>query len=255
MAVTDTAQRLPDVSSPEPEITGPNLSLPDVEGILTAMVDRCAALVSGGRRDDLLNERFFHHMFSWEVARWYGERGLSVWDHLLLAPECPTTQKFRRAGIDLADEAATRLNAVGGGRSGNLDFHIRSSPSICVEWKGPAMWQPQDVVEVLLKLLTEPAQTTKVFAGILTRSVTGNYGHVEAAKKCFQEAVEFVKRIFGLTSLTGANIYAYLVTLPDSGPVRIHWGAVEEGATPLSGSVADHEADVRADERAVLEER
>ena len=180
---------------------------------------------------------------------------MRVWDHLLLAPECPTVQKFRREGIDLANEAATLLNAIGKGRAGNLDFHIRSSPPISVEWKGPDMWQPQDVVEVLLKLLTEPDQTIKVFAGILTSSSTGKYGHVGAAQKGFREGVEFVKRILGLTSLAGANVYAYLVTLPDSGPVRIHWGPVEEGATPPSAPVADHETDVCTDERAGLEER
>lgn len=229
MAGTDPTQRIPEAASDEPIVfISPNLGLQEVESILAGILDRSAALVSKGQRNGLLNERFFHHMFSWEVARWYGERGLSVWDHLLLAPECPTTQKFRRAGIDLADGDATFLNAIGNGRSGNLDFAIRSSPPIGVEWKGPEMWRPQDVVEVLLKLLTEPDYTIKIFAGILTSSTTGNYGHVETAKKCFHEAVEFVKRLLGLTSLAGANIYAYLATVPDSGPVKIHWGRIEE---------------------------
>jgi hypothetical protein len=233
MAATDPAQRIQEVSPAEPVVADtPNLTLQGVEGILVGMVDRCAALVVQGRREDLLNERFFHHMFSWDVARWYGERGLNAWDHLLLTPEGPTTQKFRRAGIDLSDGGATLLNAIGDGRSGNLDFVIKSSPPISLEWKGPGMWQPQDVVEVMLKLLTEPDQNIKVFAGILTSSTTGKYGHVEAAEKCFYEAVEFVKRILGLTTFSGANIHAYLVTLPDSGPVRIHWGPVDVAAHP-----------------------
>ncbi len=176
------------------EVLSPNMTLSDVEGILAEMVDRCARLVSQGRRNDLLNERFYHHMFSWEVARWYGERGVNIWDHLLLAPECPTVKKFRREGIDLTDEAATLLNAIGAGKSGNLDFAIRSAPPICVEWKGPDIWQSQDVVEVLLKLLTEQEPAVRIFAGILTSSSTGKYGHVEAARKCFREAVGFVKR-------------------------------------------------------------
>lgn len=227
MAGTAPAQRIAPATPSAAQSSPPNLTLQAIEGIIAKIIDRCAGLVSKGRRDDLLNERFFHHMFSFEVARWYEERGLSVWDHLLLAPECATTQKFRRAGIDLGDEAATLLKAIGDGRSGNLDFAVRSSPLISVEWKGPNMWQPQDVVEVLLKLLTEPEQTVKVFAGILTSSSTGKYGHVGAAQKCFREAVEFVKRILGLNSLAGTNIYAYLVTIPDSGPVMIHWGPVE----------------------------
>ena len=109
-------------------------------------------------------------------------------------------------------------------------------------------WQPQEVVEVLLKLLTEPDQNIKVFAGILTSSSTGKYGHVEAAKKCFHEAVEFVKRIIGLSSLASANIYAYLATIPDSGPVRIHWGPVEEAAVLPSEPVVDQLAGHRGDD-------
>lgn len=64
-----------------------------------------------------------------------------------------------------------------------------------------------------------------------------------------------MKRILGMTSLAGANIYAYLVTLPESGPVRVHWGPVEEGATPPSAPMPAHEADLRADESTGLEER
>src|SRR5262249_5432676 len=144
--------------------------------------------------------------------------------------------------------SATPLNAIGGGRSGNLDFHIRSSPPISVEWKGPDMWQPQDVVEVLLKLLTEPDHAIEFFAGILTSSSTGHYGHVEAAKKCFHVAIEFVKRVFGRTTLAGANIYAYLITLPDDSPVTVHWGSVAGAATQPGAPVADQTAGPGADE-------
>ena len=110
-------------------------------------------------------------------------------------------QKFRRAGIDLTDGAATFLNAIGTGRSGNLDFVIKSSPPICVEWKGPDMWQPQDIVKVLLKLLTRQEAATRVFAAILTSRTTGGYGHGEAASKYFHEAVEFVKRLLAFPHL------------------------------------------------------
>ncbi len=239
MANTDPTRRIQEVSPSTSEASRPNMTLGDVGGILAEVVDRCALLVSQGRRSDLLNERFYHHMFSWEVARWYGERGVGVWDHLLLSPECPTVQKFRREGIDLADEATTLLNAIGAGKSGNLDFVIKSAPPICVEWKGPEMWQPQDVVEVLLKLLTEQEPAVRIFAGILTSSATGKYGHVEAATKCFREAVGFVKRVLGIASLAGANLHAYLVTLPDDGPVQIHWGPVERDAGQQQVPVAE----------------
>lgn len=209
------------------------MNIQDIQYILDGMVERCTKLVSQGRRDELLNERFFHHMFSWDVARWYDERGMSVWDDLLLAPEYPTTQKFRRAGINLADETATALNALGSGRSGNLDFVIRSKPPICLEWKGPDTWKKQDVIEVLLKLLTEPESSIKVFAGILTSSSTGKRGHVETATEYFRESVEQVKGILKIDSLANLNLYAYLVTLSDNGPIRIHWGAIEDNWTDL----------------------
>ena len=239
MANIDPNQRIEEVSPNEPVISNPNMTCQDLEGILFSIVDRCMGLVSQGRRDALLNERFFHHMFSWDVARWYGERGLNIWDHLLLAPECPTAKKFRRAGIDLADEAATALNAIGNGRSGNFDFVIRTSPRICVEWKGPDLWQPQEVVEVLLKLLTEPDPTIKVFAGILTSSSTGKYGHVETAVKYFREAVESVKKILGVPSLDGADIFAFLATLSDSGIVKIHWGPIKDDSTEAAVMLTD----------------
>jgi hypothetical protein len=211
----------------------------DLEGILVSIVDRCVGLVSQGRRDALLNERVFHHMSLGDVVRWYGERGVNIWDHLLLAPECPTAQEFRRAGIDLADEAATGLNAIGNGRSGNFDFVIRISPRICVEWKGPNVWQPQEVVEVLLMLLTESDPTVKVFAGILTRSTTGNYGHVGNAVKFFRGGVESVKQILGVPSLNGADIFEFLATLSDSGIVKIHWGPIEGSSTEAAVMLTD----------------
>lgn len=239
MENTIPTQRLPEMPPGEAVLSTPNMKLEDVECILVDIVDRCGRVVIQGKRDDLLNERFFHHMFSWEVARWYGERGVSIWDQLSLAPECATTEKFRFAGIDRNDAEATRSNAITVGKSGNFDFVIKASPQICVEWKGPDMWQPQDVIEVLLKLLTESKSTIKIFTGILTSSSTGQYGHIEAATKYFRESVEFVCRVLGLASLRSSNLYAYLATIPESGPVRIHWGPVEAAAAQMNTPIAD----------------
>ena len=75
MAGVDSAQCLPQTSPPATATASPILTLQEVESIIAEIAERCAGLVSRGRRDDLLNERFFHHMFSWDVARWYGERG------------------------------------------------------------------------------------------------------------------------------------------------------------------------------------
>ena len=63
MANTDPAQRIQELPPGDAVVSSSNMTLGNVENILNKMVDRCAVLVSQERRGDLLNERFFHHMF------------------------------------------------------------------------------------------------------------------------------------------------------------------------------------------------
>ena len=83
-------------------------------------------------------------MFSWEIGQLWNAhndtRSQDMWDALFLAPEAKTRLKFRRKAIRLGDTAATTANAIGTGRSGNLDFVLKSQPIICVEWKGPKLY-------------------------------------------------------------------------------------------------------------------
>jgi hypothetical protein len=132
-----------------------NMKLHDVALIIQQMVERVERLVKQGRRGELLNERFLHHMFSAAICDWYRQHDIDLWDSLILAPEHPTTVKFLRSEIKLTDPEGTLKNAIGFGRSGNLDFVVRSSPAICVEWKGPNLYTTLDSVEVLIKLLKE----------------------------------------------------------------------------------------------------
>ena len=204
-----------------------DISTGDVKGLVETILHRVVRIVQQQKRSELLNERFLHHMFAWELGKLYERRGLDMWDHLLLAPECPSDQKFRWDAINLDDDDATRLNAIGDGKCGNLDFLLKVTPAVAVEWKGPVLYQPQDVVEALLKLVTQQPGTTKVFAAVITSSITGRKDHMEKAGRYFREAVECVKRVRQLQSFDGINLHAYIATVPDRGAVKLHWGAVQ----------------------------
>ena len=235
MAAVPVVQQLPEVvapiheaqfASPATPIALPQIVICDVERIVHQLVVLGERLVSQGRRGEILNERFWHHMFSWELGRWYSQRGVNHWENLLLAPECPTAEKFRRAGIDRTDEQTTQANAIGVGRSGNLDFVIRSLPPIAVEWKGPDLYSPKELEEVFIKFLNESKDTIKVLAGIFTSSTTGIYGHTDAAKKYLMDSIDFGKRVMRLNTLADCNVHAFLATLPDDGMKIIHWGPI-----------------------------
>jgi len=166
-------------------------------------------------------------MFSWELGKLCERKGADMWDRLLLAPECPSDQKFRWDFINLDDDEATRQNAVGIGKSGNLDFLIKAAPAVAIEWKGPLLYQPQDVVEALLKLVTQQPETIKVFAAIITSSTTGRRDHMEKTRRYFQEGVACIKRVQQFTTLRGLNLFAFIATVPDKGATKIHWGPVD----------------------------
>jgi len=163
------------------------MNLDDIQGLLERMLGRIEVLIQAGRRSEILNERYFHHMFSWEVGQLWqarnGDPSRDMWHDLFLAPEAKTSAKFRRKGITLGDAAATRTNAVGTGRSGNLDFILKTSPLLCVEWKGPKLYTATSAFEVFLKLLNQPQDSIKVFAAIITSCTSGGRGHLDAAKR------------------------------------------------------------------------
>ena len=205
----------------------PTFSAEDVGGVIDLLLGRVVRLVGHGRRAELLNERFLHHMFSWELGKLCESKGADMWDRLFLAPECPSDQKFRWDFINLDDDEATRQNAVGIGKAGNLDFLIKAAPAVAIEWKGPLLYQPQDVVEVLLKLVTQQPETIKVVAAIITSSTTGRRDHMEKARRYFQEGVACIKRVQQLPTLRGLNLFAFIATVPDKGAAKIHWGPVE----------------------------
>jgi hypothetical protein len=72
----------------------------DIEAILADLRDTTSLLIQAGKREEVLNERFFHHMFSHRVSSIFEARREDIWGRLGIIPECPTDKGFRRIHID-----------------------------------------------------------------------------------------------------------------------------------------------------------
>jgi hypothetical protein len=203
------------------------VNIEDVKTILERIIGRTERLIAAGRRQEILNERFFHHMFSWEVGKLLESRNEDLWGSLFLAPEAKTRLKFRRKGIKVGDAEFTKANAIDTGRSGNLDFVLKAQPLICVEWKGPKLFTASSALEVLLKLLKQPQEATKVFAAVVTSCTSGGRGHVTTAKKYLDLALKDARDIQGCTSLRGSNIFGFIASFAGTMLHRLHWGELE----------------------------
>jgi hypothetical protein len=204
------------------------MTFAEIATILDTILTTCGAHVAQSR-GAIRNERYFHHMFSFLTAQQLG--GGSCWDQLNLHPEYPTTLKFDRNKIGVYDARKTALEGVGvGRRRGNLDFMIAGSPRTLVEWKGPNIFSEKELLEVLLKLLTEPEQDIKVIAGIFTSGETDRGDHRRTVVERFNKYLNFAKQVLQEKSLTTdmsrLNLYACLASIPSGGPKKIHWGQV-----------------------------
>ena len=187
--------------------------------------DIIASLVEQGRRVEILNERYFHHMFSSYLAS-IG-RVNATWDDLAIYPEYTTNFQFLRREIRLNDPENTRNNAIGTGRAGNLDFRIPSDPPISVEWKGPKNCPQQDLAEVFIKLLSQDEKENKIIAAIfLTKS--GGRNHVDNLIDKLGSSLQFACDVCEIESLEDQNLYAYIRSQYEGGCHEIWWGRVSE---------------------------
>jgi hypothetical protein len=211
-----------------PTLRREKVNIDDIQAILERMLDRTNTLIASGRRADILNERFFHHMFSWEVGQLWqaanGQSGQDMWHDLFLAPEAKTNLRFRRKEIRLGDSVATRENAVGTGRRGNLDFVLKTAPLICVEWKGPKLYTASSAFEVFLKLLNQSPDSVKVFAAFITSSTSDRLGHLETARRYLDMALTDAREHKQITTLSSENIYGFIASFAGSKLHRIQWG-------------------------------
>jgi hypothetical protein len=182
-------------------------------------------LVRQRRRVEILNERYFHHMFSTYLAS--TSQVDETWSNLAICPEYPTQFKFLRKEIRLDDLEYTRNNALGTGKAGNLDFHIPNKPPISVEWKGPKNCPEQDLSEVFLKFLNQNKTEIKIIAAIfLTKS--GKRNHVNNLKEKLERSLQFACDVCEIESLQDQNLYAYIHSRYDEGCHNIWWGPVTE---------------------------
>lgn len=193
--------------------------------------------VHDGRRTELTNERYWHHMFSTAVVAEYAAvtEGQSVWDSVFLRPEHPTSLCFRRAAIDVLDADHTREHAIrrapeNGFRRGNLDFSLNPDSPIDIEWKGPTLYSTVDVAEVMLKLLSQPMEHQKVFAAIITSSTMGRANHRAAITAHYAAGLEHAKAVLNVPSAHDSNLHTFIESFfdGDAEPAVVCWGRVPD---------------------------
>lgn len=179
------------------------MNMMELESIFDDILNRSEKLIQNERRDDILNERFFHHMFSTLVASYFSEKGIDVWKSLLLVPEFPTKKKFSWKYLKLSDVEHTREYGMDKGKQGNFDFAIRTkpqeNPSIFIEWKGPKLYEAKDIAEVTLKLLSQSDSDSKVFVAIITSSITGRRDHLDAISEHLRDGIKFSVEVLVLS--------------------------------------------------------
>ena len=200
------------------------MNIAELESIIDEILNRSKKLIREGRRDDILNERFFHHMFSSLVASHFSKNGVDLWESLLLAPEFPTQEKFHWDDMVLSDVEKTRKHGVGKGGVGYFDFAIQTEPPIFIEWKCPTLYKTEEIAEIMLKLLSQHKSHIKVFAAIITSSRTGRRDHMDAIRERLKKGFEFSLEVLNINNLTDKNLYVYVATITDNDCIKICWG-------------------------------
>jgi len=204
------------------------MKIAELESIFDEILDKSKKLIQNARRNDILNERVFHHMFSSLVASHFSNKCVDIWEPLLLIPEFRTKEKFCWKDIKLSDVEHTRKYGMGKGKRGNFDFAMRTkpqeNPSIFIEWEGPKLYETKDIVKVMLKLLSQSDSNLKVFVAIITSSRTGRRDHMDAISQYLKEGVKFSLEVLNVNNLTDKNLYVYVATITDKESSKIHWG-------------------------------
>lgn len=201
------------------------MKIEDLEPIFDEILNKSEKLIKNGKREEILNERIFHHMFSNEVSSYFLEKKVDIWDSLLLVPEYPTSMKFNWEIVKLSNAKHAREEGLGKGKRGNFDFAIKSKPQIYIEFKGPELYKTKDIKEVMLKLLSEDDKSSlKVFAAMITSSKTGNVNHIREIENRFYEGLKFSLDVLEIKNLKEINLYAYVATILDNGQAKPIWG-------------------------------
>ncbi len=225
------------------------MRIEELESISNKILNKSETLIKNEKRRDIRNERVFHHMFSSYVYSHFSEKNVDIWESLLLIPEYPTQEKFRwksiRKYFKLSDVENASKEGVGKGKAGQFDFAIRSDsellPRIFIEFKGPKLYKPIDIVEVMLKLLSQDKSHLKVFVAIITSSKKdeeANCGAIENLKKGIEFSLKTLETLKKLTieNINDINLYLYVATIPDNRAAeKIFWGNIAKYEKELIG--------------------
>lgn len=183
--------------------------------------------VENNMREDILNERVFHHMFSSLLTKYFSNRGVDIWDSLYLVPEYPTDKAF-----------IWKEKLIGDGKRGQFEFKIKGDPPIVIEWKGPKMFKGKkdggfsEVDEVMIKLLSqEDNSELKVFAAIITTSKNAGEKHTALIKERLKDGVKTAIDKLDINNLGDKNLFVYVATVPNEGSKKIFWGRYERKET------------------------
>ena len=195
----------------------------DVEQAIDETLKRCAVLAEHGRGAEILNERFFHHMFSSFVRSQLLTSGEDIWETLNLVPEASTQESFLRREIRTANSSHTRDHAVGNGKAGNVDFFLRTNPPTWIEWKGPRLFSSDDVAWVMLKLRSVSNPATRVFAAIVVGAKRGRNHREELAKQRLAIGDAFARDVLTHQNLRGLDLRVYLASVTEDGLNKVHW--------------------------------
>ncbi len=183
-------------------------------------------LIESGRRAEILNERYLHHMFS---SYFCSELPGFNWNDLLIKPEYPTDFPFSRKHIELNDPDYTRKNAIDTGRQGNLDFLIVGDPAIVIEWKGPVNCPEKDLVVAFLKLLKRDPEEKKILAAIFTTK-SGSRNHPQKLVDKISRSIEFVAEVLKLNEddLYTQNLNLFIRSHYEGDVHDICWGPYQK---------------------------
>ena len=92
------------------------MNISDVEQLYNGITEVICDLIKRNHRDDILNERFFHHMFSSAAYAYLHKSRVNAWRSLLFAPEYPTQEKFTMKYIDPKNMEKTKEYAIKKGK-------------------------------------------------------------------------------------------------------------------------------------------
>ncbi|BBM83357.1 hypothetical protein [Candidatus Uabimicrobium amorphum] len=196
------------------------MNIREIQSILNSMVERSQNWVQNNVK--IPNERVYHHLFSSLLTEHCNDKGLDIWESLIISPEHKTEQQFSWSEVQLGSVTNTRKKALGNGRAGNIDLAILDKKTIFIEWKGPQVFKKKDVAQTVIKLLSQKDKAIKILAAITITTPSGRKNHMDTNTERLQEEIDFACKVLRLKK--PQNFYVYVTCVDREECHRIHWG-------------------------------